>query len=400
MNILVVSQYFYPENLRINSLCTELAARGHKVDVLTGYPQYPQGRIYDGYGFKIPYEKNWNGVTVHRVKTYPRGRTPLGLLNNCVSFVCSGERWVKKCRTKYDAVYFFGISPLTSALPAISYGKKFDVPVYVNIQDLWPDNVEHVLGVHNRIILGVLDRMMDRIYAGSRKLLCSSEGFVRRLSERGVAAEKLAYWPQFCEEPDFERLEKPECFADDFNIVFAGNIGEAQGLDLLVDAAELMKNERVRWYLVGDGRAAMRLRKRVEEAGLCEKVIFVGKKTEHEANCYVRYADCAYLSFADNPIFDMTIPAKLQTYLACGVPILAAAGGESARLVQSNHCGVTAERNADSVCAAVRTLMECDSGELRQNSRRCYEENFTKKQLIDMLEGIMCSETEYAVCKK
>ena len=130
MNILVVSQYFYPENFRVNTLCRELVSRGHKVTVMTAYPQYPGGVIYDGYGFDLPYEKQWHGVNIHRVKTHPRGKNPLSLLRNCVSYVVSGNRWVKQCREKFDAVYVFEVSPVTVGLPAIRYKEKFGTPVF------------------------------------------------------------------------------------------------------------------------------------------------------------------------------------------------------------------------------------------------------------------------------
>ena len=136
MKILVFSQYFYPENFRINTLCRELVQRGHAVTVVTGYPQYPYGKIYDGYGFDIPYEKEWNGITICRVKVHPRGSNLLGMLRNTVDYVVQANKWVKNCREKFDAVYVFEVSPVTVGLPAVSYQKKFGVPMFFNLQDL------------------------------------------------------------------------------------------------------------------------------------------------------------------------------------------------------------------------------------------------------------------------
>ena len=149
MKILIISQYFYPENFRVNTLCKELAARGHVVTVLTGYPQYPQGEIYAGYGFKIPYKKEWEGVNIERVKTYPRGKSFIGLLRNCISFVAQANKWVQSCSEKYDAIYVFEVSPITVGLPAVKYKKKFGTPIFFNVQDLWPENVQIVLGIQN-----------------------------------------------------------------------------------------------------------------------------------------------------------------------------------------------------------------------------------------------------------
>ena len=392
MNILVVSQYFYPETFRVNALCSELVGRGHSVTVLTGYPQYPQGRIYDGFGFDKPYEKIWNGVNIVRVKMRPRGKTPFGLLLNCLSFVTEGKKWVRKCKVKYDAVYVFEVSPVTVGLPSVAYKKKFGAPLFFNVQDLWPENVEVVLGIHNKLIIGAINRIVDKIYSASSIILCSSRGFVENIAKRGVPKEKLVYWPQFCEAPILTDSVKPSEYSDKFfNIVFAGNLGDAQGLDLLVETAARMKDDNVRWFLVGDGRAKERLQNRVAELGLEKNVIFVGKVSEKEANVYIHFADCAYLSFKDNVLFDMTVPAKLQTYLACGAPILAVAGGESRKIVLDGNCGVSCDRNADEVASSVLEL-KSDPERLslmKKNAKKYYEDNFTPEKLINTFEELL-----------
>ena len=210
MRILVFSQYFYPENFRINTLCQELVRRGHEVTVLTGYPQYPIGRIYDGYGFDIPYEKTWEGVSIIRLKVHPRGKTPFGMLRNCIDYVRRANEWVRNCTEKYDAVYVFEVSPVTVGLPAVSYKEKFGVPMFFNLQDLWPENVEEVLGIRFAPLSWYINRIVDRIYAGSDRILCASRGFVSNLLNRGVPSEKLVFWPQFCREPQLEGMTCPE----------------------------------------------------------------------------------------------------------------------------------------------------------------------------------------------
>ncbi len=392
MKLLVVTQYFYPETFRVNTLCEELVKRGHDVTVLTGYPQYPQGRIYEGYGFRKPYEREWNGVKIRRVKMRPRGKTPFGLLWNCYSFVRQGKKWVKRCKEKFDAIYVFEVSPVTVGLPAVAYKKKFGTPIFFNVQDLWPENVEIVLGIRNKLILGAINKIVNKIYAASDRILCSSRSFVENIAGRGVPEEKLAFWPQFCAEPNFEDVTKPACYADEnFNIVFTGNIGEAQGLDLLVDAAEKLRDTKVRWYLVGDGRAKERLEKRVAESKLEGIVSFLGRVSEEEANRYIHFADCAYLSFRKNKLFDMTLPAKLQSYMACGTPILAAAGGESARVVREAGCGFVCEQDADRLAQAVQTeVLACDElAAMRENAHNYFEAHFTMDRVIGALETMM-----------
>lgn len=392
MKILVITQYFYPEPFRVNTLCTELVKRGHKVTVLTGYPQYPQGKIYDGYGFNKPYDKEWNGARIERIKMRPRGKTPLGLLWNCYSFVREGNKWVKRCKEKFDAIYVFEVSPVTVGLPAVTYKKKFGTPIYFNVQDLWPENVEIVLGIHNKLIIGAINRIVDKIYSASDKILCSSNSFVENIAKRGVSKDKLMFWPQFCMEPDLTNASKPECYSDEhFNIVFAGNIGEAQGLDLLIDAAAKLKDTNARWFLVGDGRARKRLESAVQERDLTKLITFIGRVSEEEANRYIHFADCAYLSFKKNKLFDMTLPAKLQSYMACGTPILAAAGGESARVIGEADCGFICAQDADALADTVKNKVLLSKGleEMGTRAKKYFDGHFSVDQLVSELETIM-----------
>ena len=402
MKILVFSQYFYPENFRINTLCRELVNRGHEVTVVTGYPQYPYGRIYDGYGFDIPYETQWNGVNICRVKVHPRGSNLLGMLRNTVDYVVQANRWVKNCREKFDAVYVFEVSPVTVGLPAVTYKKKFNVPMFFNLQDLWPENVEEVLGIRFAPLTWLINRIVDRIYGASNKILCTSNGFADNLRARGVPEDKIVFWPQFCLDPDLSRAEKPEIYSEDtFNIVFAGNLGDAQGLDLMVEAARELKGSSIRWYLVGDGRARARLEQKVKELDAAQEVTFVGRVSEKEADRYVHFADCAYLSFKDNKIFNMTLPAKLQTYLACGTPILAAAGGESARLVGDNGIGLVCRPRLEELVAAAKqaaAMSRQDHVAMSARARAYYEQHFTMDTLVTELENMLEEEISKQEC--
>lgn len=396
MKILVFSQYFYPENFRVNTLCRELAGRGHDVTVVTGYPQYPYGKIYDGFGFDIPYETQWNGVRICRVKVHPRGSNLLGMLRNTVDYVAEANRWVKQCQEKYDAVYVFEVSPVTVGMPAVSYKKKFGTPIFFNLQDLWPENVEEVLGIRFAPLTWLINRIVDRIYEGSDKILCASNGFADNLRRRGVPEGKIVFWPQFCMDPELEQAQRPECYSQDtFNIVFAGNLGDAQGLDLMVEAARELKGSSIRWYLVGDGRAKARLEQKVKDCGVEREVTFVGRVSEKEADRYVHFADCAYLSFKDNKIFNMTLPAKLQTYLACGTPILAAAGGESARLVGDNGIGFVCQPRLEELVKTAKqaaAMSRQEHGEMSEAARTYYEAHFTMDSLVTELEEMMANE--------
>lgn len=392
MKILIVSQYFYPETFRVNTLAKELVKQGDEVTVLTGYPQYPIGEIYDGYGFNKPYEKVFSGVKIERVKMRPRKHNAVGLLLNCITYVTEANKWVRKCKEKFDAIYVFEVSPVTVGLPALKYKKKFGTPIFFNVQDLWPENVEEVLGIHNKLIIGVINKIVDKIYRESDKILCSSNGFVDNIANRGVPREKLVFWPQFFEYPDFTNAVKPSCYDDKFfNIVFTGNIGDAQGLDLLADTAKLMKNEAVRWYIVGDGRSKERLENRIREKELTDSVFFMGRVSESDANNYIKFADCAYLSFKDSKLFDLTIPAKLQSYLACGAPILGAVSGESAKIIEEAKCGYVCDKTPQALSETIlkQLLPNRKSTEMRKNAKAYFAQHFTKDALVAEIKKLM-----------
>ncbi len=398
MKILIVSQYFYPESFRVNLMAVEWVKRGHEVTVLTGYPQYPQGEIYEGYGFDKPYEKVWNGVRIERVKMLPRGKNAIGMLLNCYTYVRQAKKWVRKCREKYDAIYVFEVSPVTVGLPAVYYKKKFGTPIFFNVLDLWPENVETVLGVKNKLILSAISRLVKKLYTESNYVLCPSMSFVENTFERGIPREKIVFWPQFCATPNLEGVTCPPCFSQEhFNIVFAGNIGEAQGLDLLVEVADRLRDTKVRWFLVGDGRARERLEKTVFDRGLSDVVIFLGRTSEEEANRYIHYADCAYLSFQKNKVLEMTLPAKLQSYMACGTPIIVAAEGESARVVEEAQCGFISAQDAEQLERVVREeVLTCTNlAEMRANAARYFDSHFEMNKLMDELSAMMEAEGRF-----
>lgn len=387
MKILIFSQYFYPENFRVNNMSEILCCRGHEVTVVTGYPQYPQGVIYDEYGFDIPYDNIWNGVHLVRLKVKPRGKNALNMLINCYSYVNEANKWVANNSKDYDIIYVFGVSPPTVALPAIKYAKQNKIPVIYNALDLWPENVEHILGVKNKMVLKSIDFMMDYIYKNCDLILCSSNSFVRNINNRGVPNSKTLFWPQFSEvfkfHDDIKRLSSK------FTIVFTGNIGTSQGLDNLIEAIDLIKQKDIVCYIVGDGREYENLVKKVNKLNLIDQIVFTGKVSEKEASLYIKKADVAYLSFADNPILDMTIPAKLQTYMSCGTFILAALGGECAQIIKDVNCGLVVDKDPVSISDAIKKLLDDYDDSLGKNGYEYFLNNFTTDIVIDKLENEM-----------
>ena len=391
MEILVFSQYFYPENFRINSLCDELVRRGYGVTVVTGYPNYPAGKIFDGYGLGKKYERCRNGVNIIRLPMFPRGKRLPMLLLNVLSYIFSGYIWTLFNRKKFDLVYFFGLSPVITGLPAVFFKNKNRLPLVSNIQDLWPESMEQVLGIKNRAASGIINVLIDHLYKQSDLVLCTSKSFVKNITARGHDEEKVVYWPQFFESAEgiSEEAERPAEFSRGFNIVFAGNIGEAQGLEAVIDAAAMLRGD-VHWYLIGDGRARAELMRRAESRKVQRWVHFLGKKPEAECLRYIKCADCALLPLKYGGILSLTIPAKFQTYLSCGVPVLAAACGEVSEITVSEGCGVYAEpENPAEISAAVLKLMNMPEDKRREiglRARECFNKNFRKDRLTDELE--------------
>lgn len=391
--ILVITQYFYPENFRINDLCLELKNRGHEITVLTGLPNYPKGEYFEGYSDKKNCDEVWNGIPIYRCKLRPRKTGALNLVRNYFSFVKAANKKLKELEDKeFDLVYVFEVSPITVALPAIKYKKKKHIPIIINIQDLWPENIIAVTGVNNPAMIGTVNKMVNYIYKHCDLILTASPSFVSKIQDRIEDKNKVKYWPQYSiVEKTNEEVDIYD--KDYFNIVFTGNIGEAQGIDLAIEAARKLKEEKICWHFVGEGRSKEKLEKLVKEYGLEDAVKFYGFHPENEIPKYLKDADAALLILKPNPIFEMTIPAKLQTYLACGVPILGCVSGEGKRIIEESRAGIVSDsisiNDLIKVCRQFLNLKQFDLNKYKDMAF-CYgKDNFNKQYLITNLEIMM-----------
>lgn len=398
-HILVVSQYFYPENFRINDICLEWIKRGYKVTVITGIPNYPRGKFFKGYGFFRKRKENHQGINIIRIPIIPRGNHSITLALNYLSFVISGWLWKTFTRIKADIVFNFEVSPMTQALPAVWYARRKNIPSFVYIQDLWPDNVQVVGGIQNKRVLKYLDKITNNIYRKSSKLLVTSESFKNTLISRDVSENKIIYWPQYAEN---HSIIKPieNYYENYFKIMFTGNIGDAQGLEILPEVAILLSKEgyldRIRFILIGDGRNRNKLEERIDSLGIRNMFIFEGQKPSIEIPSYLAKADVAFLSFADNDLFRMTIPAKLQTYLVCGKPILAVAKGETKRIINeadNGYCSNPGDTKAlyDNIIKFLESE-ESLMSKFAKNSKLYAEQKFNKQKLMNQLDQIIKSE--------
>lgn len=400
-HILVVCQYFYPEQFRINDICIEWVKRGYKVTVLTGIPNYPQGKFYEGYGYNIRRNEVWNDVEIIRIPLIPRGHTPIGMVLNYFSFMLSGKRWVRKTKLKADLVFNFETSPMTQSMIPVWYKKRFDVPFFIYVQDLWPENVEIVTGIKTSIIINSINRMVDKIYKAADEIFATSPSFVDAICDRKVAVDrkKVHYWPQYAED-FYKPIDREEAFNksadlgicddDSFKIAFTGNIGYAQGLDILPQVASLLREDNVKFIMVGDGRYLPKLMEQIEELGVTDKFLFTGRQPAERVPEILGCCGAAFISFMDNELFEKTIPAKLQSYMACGMPIIASAGGETKRVVEEAECGVVSGLgDAQALTLSVKSFLKKDVTCLKRNSVNYSSKNFDKKILMNYMCDIL-----------
>ena len=388
-HILVVSQYFYPEQFRINDICTEWVKRGYKVTVLTGIPNYPQGEYFEGYDLLHKRTEEWNGIKIVRIPLTARGHSSIGLAANYISFVISGYLWKCLTKIKADYVFTFEVSPMTQALIGVWYAKKHRIPHYLYVQDLWPENVEIVTGLHSPLILKPIGKMVDYIYRNCSQIFATSPSFVKEICKRGVPETKVHYWPQYAEEfyRPMEKQAVPEIPDDgSFKIIFTGNIGTAQGLEILPRAAELLKDENIRFVMVGNGRYLENFINEVKKRKVQDKFIMIPRQPAERIPKLMAACDAAFLSFQDEELWAMTIPAKLQSYMACGMPVIAAASGETKRIIEEAECGSSCEiGNPVALADVVKKMMRADLSVLKKNGRRYFECNFNKQMLMDKM---------------
>ncbi|MBR4298381.1 MAG: glycosyltransferase family 4 protein, partial [Bacteroidales bacterium] len=281
MRVLLVTQYFYPENFKSNDVAFELAARGHDVTVLTGLPNYPGGKIFDGYGMFRRRVETVNGVKVLRTLVVPRGNGGgMRLALNYLSwaFIASVWAFFLALFRKYDAVIVHETSPITQGFPALVVKAIQRIPMYFWVLDLWPESLQAAGNINNRYVLGLFSRIAALMYRNSSKILMSSKGFRESILDKGDFEDRLVYFPNWAEDvfSTDETKPLPE-LPDGFKIMFAGNIGEAQDFENVMNAALLLKGTGVRMVIVGDGRKKQWVDRFVEENMLQDVVYMMGR---------------------------------------------------------------------------------------------------------------------------
>jgi glycosyltransferase involved in cell wall biosynthesis len=398
MNILVVSQYFWPESFRINDLVRAWTAAGHKVTVLAALPNYPAGRLFEGYSWRGPYQETWEGADVRRVPILTRGpKRGLRLIVNYASFVMAGiVLGPVLARGRYDVIFVYAPSPITICIPAIWMRWLRDVPIAFWVQDLWPDNLAAIGAVRSRRVLRAVEALSRWIYRHCDLVLAQSEAFVapiRRVCPDVRDLRVLPNWADGFYRPVDVAPDAPERreFPAGFTVVFAGNLGSAQALDTVIDAAALLRDDDVHWVFIGDGNQRASLEARVRQDGLADRVRFLGWRPGEAMPRYLALADVLLVTLRRDDTFASTVPAKVQSSLAMGRPILAALDGEGARIVREAGAGlVVAQQDATALAEGVRQLRRMDPGprlEMGRRGRAYALAHFDRDTLVAQLDG-------------
>jgi colanic acid biosynthesis glycosyl transferase WcaI len=400
VKILIVTQYFWPENFRINDLTQELVQRGHSVTVLTGIPNYPAGRVFEAYRQNPKAFGHYGGATVWRVPMLARGQGSVRLFLNYLSFVVGGclcGPWRLRGQ-QADVIFVFETSPVTVGLPAVLLGRIKHAPVVFWVLDLWPETLAAIGVIRSPRVLGWVGHMVKFIYDRCTLVLGQSRGFLGSIAKYCSDTHKIRYFPSWAEEvfnePDLVPAPEVPVREGVFNVLFAGNIGEAQDLFAVLEAAESLKhNAAVRWLIVGDGRKSDWLREEVERRGLQGSVLLLGRFPVGRMPSFYAHADALLVSLKKDPVFSMTIPGKVQSYLMAGVPLIGMLDGEGAQVITDANAGlVCAAGDAGGLAAAVLKMAAMSADQRHQlgvNGRVFAQKEFGRSLLMDRLDVLM-----------
>ena len=390
--ILVICQYYKPEPFRISDICEEMVRRGHEVHVVTGYPNYPEGILYDGYGKGKHVDEVLNGVKIHRCYTVPRGAGAVKRMLNYYSYAISSTKYVlsKKCVASdgapFDVIFCNQLSPIMMANAAIAYKKKYKVPIIMYCLDLWPESLiaggitrESPIYKYYHHVSKKIYRQMDKILITS----CMFSDYIR--DEFAINHNKIEYLPQYAEGIFEQTPAKKETGIFDF--MFAGNIGTVQSIETIIKAAEILKNAPVKFHIIGSGTDLDRLQKLSRHL---KNVIFYGRRPLKEMPEFYAKADAMLVTLTADPVLSLTLPGKVQSYMASGKPIIGAIDGETKSVIEAAQCGFCGKAgNAEELAENINKFIdaETDRVTMGKNARRFYEKNFEEKLFMDKLES-------------
>lgn len=396
MKILIISQYYYPEQFQINEIAPELVRRGYEVTVLCGLPNYPKGEIFAGYKSDAEWKakeesyKRDTGVSVIHCRQVPRGNSPIQMIRNYWSFAKESKKVIHTLSNDYDVVFGYQLSPITSMLAALEYKRLYNKPVVFYTLDIWPVSAEAMLHGKKNPIYWWVKRMSRKIYRGADRILVTSRPFIDYLHRTlNVPMERMAYLPQHA---GTEMLEM-DLNAEDNNVadfMFAGNIGKGQRVDVIIKAATILgarKDYKV--HIVGDGRMRQELEQQVKEKGLATNVVFYGNQKREDMPRYYKMADALLITLRGNNEVGDTMPGKLQMYMTTGKPIIGAINGAAAEVIYESQCGGCVKAgDYEGLAKLMKFYIEHpkDYDACGKNARQYFKKHFTLEHYMDGLE--------------
>jgi glycosyltransferase involved in cell wall biosynthesis len=392
MRLLVVSQYFWPESFRINELVQTLVGRGVEVNILTGKPNYPVGKVFPGYRALGSLRETWNGANVYRVPLIPRGfRSGIRLFLNYFSFSVSAATvgvWMLR-RVQCDAIFVYAPSPILKALPALFIGWLKQVPVVVYVQDLWPESIEATGYVRNRVAICMVESLVRFIYRHADLILVSSRSFVTSVQCFSPTAQ-VVYYPNSVDSsfsnPDSGiKINVPE-LDEGFCVVFAGNVGAAQAVHVITEAASLLLTHKdIRIVVLGSGSEIEWMQSQIVERQL-ENLFLAGRYPVNAMPYLLSKASALLVTLADREIFAATVPNKIQAYMAVGRPIIASMNGEGASLIEEAGAGLSAPaENGKALADAILNIYAMSQAERKKlgaNAQSYYRKHFDHENLV------------------
>jgi len=403
MKVLIVSQYFWPENFRINDLALALKDKGHEVTVLTGMPNYPKGKLYDGYNWWDKRRDVMEGVPIVRVPLFTRRKSKSWQLAlNYISFALSGclfGSWLLR-KQKFDIVFTYEVSPVTVGIPAILMRKIKRAPMLFWVQDLWPETLSATGAIQSESILSAVRYLVKKIYHSCDSILVQSKGFIEPALQSGADKQKVQYYPNWAEslyKPvtlTGDAIERSEVPTMGFVAMFAGNLGGAQSLETIIKAADLLKDKNIHWVFLGDGRRRAWLEAEVNRLQL-QHVYILGSRPMETMPNYFSLADAMLVTLKDDPVMANTIPGKVQSYLACGRPVVGALNGSGAEVILDSKAGYCVPADdykgfAEAVLKVVNASLD-ERHSMSVSALSYYQSNFDREMLISKLDDLMTS---------
>jgi colanic acid biosynthesis glycosyl transferase WcaI len=398
MKILVVSQYFWPESFIINQFVKEFVARGHSVSVLTGKPNYPFGSVLEDYKLNPKKYVSYHGAIIYRVPMLSRGFGAFRLILNYLSFAISASLvapWYLR-KLQFDIIFVYEPSPITVGLPAIiiSFIKK--TPIVFWVQDLWPDTIVALGAIRSRLILFPLNLLVRFIYNRTALVLAQSPSFIKSIEKHCRKSKRIEYFPNWIQ---FDNICKSSDNVPEipfvpgiFTILFTGNLGEAQDFPAILDGmATLKSNTAVRLVVVGEGRKSDWLRDQIIQRDLGKNVILLGRYPMERMPSFYRVADALLVTLRKDPVFSLTIPSKLQSYLMAGVPILGMLDGDGAKIIVDANAGLVCPAgDFEGLAFVTRKLIDMPILKRKimgENGRNYAKKEFGSTILMDRLEA-------------